>query len=98
MSLSIQQRKYLRGLAHSLHPLVTVADKGVSPGILKELASTISHHELVKVRLTAPDRATKATWLAQLLTQSGAELVQQIGHVATLYKRNSDAPKIALPK
>jgi RNA-binding protein len=98
MPLSLDQRRFLRGLSHSLHPIVMVGEKGLSVAVLKELEIALSAHELVKIRLSAPDRETKTLWLGELIGASKSELVQQIGHIATLYRRNQKDPKLPLPK
>jgi RNA-binding protein len=95
--LSNTQRRYLRGLTHSLHPIVMIAENGVSSAIQKELEIALNAHELVKVRISAPDRETKTLWLGELIGASGAELIQQIGHIATLYRKSKE-PKLILPK
>jgi RNA-binding protein len=98
MPLSLPQRRFLRGLSHSLHPLVMIAEKGVSTNVIKELDVGLSAHELVKVRISAPDRETKTLWLGELMGATRSELVQQIGHIATLYRKNAKEPKLPLPK
>jgi RNA-binding protein len=98
MNLTPNQKRYLRGIAHHLHPLVTLADKGPSDNVLKELEVALLAHELVKVRITAPDRETFALWLERLLEASAARLVQKIGHVATLYRRHPTEAKLSLPR
>jgi len=98
MALSSSQIRYLRGLAHPLKPLLLLGGKGVTAGLLKELEQALDDHELIKVRLTGDDRAARAADLAKLVESSRAETVQTIGHVAVLYRRNSDNPQVALPK
>lgn len=98
MSLTSSQTRYLRGLAHPLKPVLLLGGKGVTAAVLKELEQALDDHELIKVRLTGDDRDARATELAQLVESSRADTVQTIGHVAVLYRRNSDKPRIALPK
>jgi len=97
MALTNTQRRYLRGLSHDLHPLVTIAERGLAPSVIKEIESALMHHELIKVRISAADRDSKATLIDSLLEQTGAELVQKIGHIASLYRPNDEAPKIEIP-
>ncbi|MGH8191622.1 MAG: ribosome assembly RNA-binding protein YhbY [Rhodanobacteraceae bacterium] len=96
--LTPSQTRYLRGLAHPLKPVLLLGGKGVTPGVLKELHQALDDHELIKVKLTGDDRAARAGVVGQLLESSGAEPVQTIGHIAVLYRRNDDQPKIALPR
>jgi RNA-binding protein len=96
MSLSASQRRYLRGLAHDLKPVIQLGNKGVTPTLLTELDLSLSHHELIKVKIPAEDRADFAVVAQQLAESSQAELVQTIGRTAVYYRRNADEPKPAL--
>ncbi|MGN6788268.1 MAG: ribosome assembly RNA-binding protein YhbY [Rhodanobacteraceae bacterium] len=98
MSLSSSQIRYLRGLAHPLKPVLLLGGKGVTMGVLKELDQALDDHELIKVKLTGDDRAARAADLAKLVESSGAETVQTIGHIAVLYRRNGEKPRVALPR
>lgn len=97
MSLSEKQSKFLRGLGHQLKPVIIVGDAGLSESLLKEFASTIQHHELIKVRVRAGDRETRDAIIQELCEKQSANLVTRIGNVALLYRRNSEKPKIPLP-
>ena len=96
MSLNESQRKILRGLAHDLKPVVMVAGGGASEGVLRELDQALSHHELLKVRVRVGDRELRDELISRLCASTGAELVQRIGNVATLFRRNPEKPKIVL--
>lgn len=98
MALTSSQTRYLRGLAHPLKPVLLLGGKGVTAGVLQELEQALDDHELIKVRLTGDDRAARAAELTKLVESSQAEAVQTIGHIAVLYRRNSEKPQIALPR
>jgi len=98
MSLSSSQKRYLRGLAHGLNPVIQVGNKGVTPALIKELGNALDQHELVKVKIAGEDRDVRTEQVDALAEQSGAEVVQRIGHVACYFRRNNEEPKIALPK
>ena len=98
MALTSSQIRYLRGLAHPLKPLIQLGGRGVTPALLRELGVALDDHELVKVRLAGADRSERERQLADVLDGSGAELVQRVGHVASLYRRNADEPRLALPR
>lgn len=97
MPLSSFQKRYLRGLAHSLHPLVMLGQKGVTAALIGELTLALDHHELVKLRLSGADREQRKAQVDEISSRSGAELVQTIGHTATLWRRNEKEPKLPLP-
>ena len=98
MSLKPSQKRYLRGLAHALKPVILIGNKGITDAVVSEFSLALDHHELVKVKLASDDRVARAAQVTALGAAGNAELVQSIGKVACFYRRNADAPKIALPK
>jgi len=95
--LSEKQKRYLRGLAHSLKPVVMVGQSGLSEAVLVELGLALDAHELVKVKVRTGDRNERSGLIDTLVEATGAELVQTIGQMAVLFRRNTEKPKIALP-
>jgi RNA-binding protein len=98
MPLTSSQKRYLRGLAHTLKPVIMVGNKGVSDALLAEFSIALDDHELIKVKLAGDDREERAAQIGKLAEAGHAELVQTIGKVACFYRRNADKPKLALPK
>ena len=98
MTISPSQKRYLRGLAHSLSPVILLGQKGVSPSLIAELKLALDHHELLKVRLSGADKEERAAQLGALVEASGAEIVQLIGHTASLWQRNEKEPRLPLPR
>ncbi len=97
MDLTEAQKRYLRGLAHKLKPVIMVGGAGLSDSLLKEFEATINHHELVKVRFRVPDRDRRDKLIDQLCRHGSAHLVTRTGHTAVLYRLNPDKTKIRLP-
>lgn len=93
MSLSESQKKQLRGLGHRLNPVILVGDAGLSESLLRELDSSLDHHELLKVRVRAGDRGVRDAIIDELCRSARAELVQRIGNVALVYRQNPDKKK-----
>lgn len=98
MVLSTSQNRYLRGLAHDQRALILLGAKGATAAVVKELDLALSQHELVKVKLSGGSKDERQLQLEALATGTQAETVHQIGHVAVLFRRNIDEPKIALPR
>jgi RNA-binding protein len=98
MLLSSNQKRYLRGIAHGLYPVVMVGQKGVTPSLLKELDGALAHHELVKVKLSDADREDRADTVEVLREASKSTLVHTIGRIACFYRRNPRQPRIELPR
>jgi len=97
VSLKESQKRHLRGLGHKLKPLIIVGNNGISENLIEETRTTLAHHELIKVRVNAMDRDDRDTMIAEICQQCGAELIQRIGHVAIIFRRNPDKPKIEIP-
>ena len=97
-TLTEPQRKFLRGLAHPLKPLIRVGNAGLSEALLNELDLQLEHHELLKVRVAAPSREERDSAIAELAERSRSALVTRIGNVAVFYRPHSDQPRIELPR
>jgi RNA-binding protein len=93
MPLIATQKKNLRGQAHHLKPLVTVAGKGLSESVIAEINRALNDHELIKVKLRA-DRDIRKQWTEDIVGQCQAELIQTIGQVASFYRRHPEKPVI----
>ena len=92
------QKKYLRKLGHQLKPVIFIGNSGLSESVLTELSSTINHHELIKVKIKASNRIIRDQIVDEICKKISTQLVTQIGGIALIYKRNSENPKIKLPK
>jgi len=89
-------RRYLRAMAHALKPVVRLGQQGLTDAVSKELDGALSHHELVKVKLSVSDKQARLDQVVALCEAVKAECVQQIGHTATLYRPNLEKPVIDL--
>lgn len=87
MTLTNDQKKYLRGIGHGLKPIVTVAGNGLSENVLAELNRALDDHELIKVKFVFEDRNDKKAVMADVCAQTHAHLVQTIGHIALIYRK-----------
>jgi RNA-binding protein len=97
MALTDGQRRHLRGLAHHLKPVVLMGQQGLKDTVLAEIDGALTHHELVKVKVAAEDRDDRARIIEAIVASTGADLVQTIGHMAVLFRRNPKKPRVALP-
>ncbi|MBW2241527.1 MAG: ribosome assembly RNA-binding protein YhbY [Deltaproteobacteria bacterium] len=90
------QRKWLRGQAHALRPIVQVGGSGLSQAVLSAVDQALLAHELIKVRLVQPEDKKAAA--QELAERSGAELCGLVGHTVILYRPHPEEPKLELPK
>lgn len=86
-NLTTAQKKFLRGVAHNLNPMIMIGANGVNEGVLKELESTLQHHELLKIKLASSDRNERKTIIASLLNQTNATLVHSIGKTCVIFRQ-----------
>ncbi len=94
MELTNPQKKKLKGLAHDLHPLVTIGQKGLKESIHDEIETTLSFHQLIKVKVIADDREQRNNIIKLLTEKHQATLLQTIGHIAVFYRRNKDKANV----
>jgi RNA-binding protein len=97
MAVNDKQKRYLKGLAHSLKPVVMLGDKGLTENVLNEIDNALSHHELIKVRVSGQERAERLEMLNSIAEQTSSDLVLVIGHIGGFY-RPAKEPVIQLPK
>ncbi|GBL03287.1 ribosome assembly RNA-binding protein YhbY [Glaciecola sp. KUL10] len=97
MNLSNKQKQYLKGLAHSLKPVVQLGGNGLTEGVLAEIENALSFHELIKVKVPTDDREEKEMIMDAIVGETKSLKVQAIGHILVIY-RTSDEKKITIPK
>ena len=93
-----QQTKHLKSLCHALDPVVRIGQKGVTDAVLSELEIALAHHELIKIKVSLGDRNDRRAAIAKLAQASSGIVVQQVGQVAVLFRRNHEKPVIVFPK
>lgn len=97
MPLSNNQTRHLRGLAHTLKPVVMVGQHGLKDSIMTEVEIALDAHELIKLKISVGDRDARDEIIRRIVDQSRAELVQRIGNTAILFRRNTEKPKVVVP-
>lgn len=97
LSLTDRQRRHLRGLAHTLKPVVRLGNAGMTEPVAQETARALEDHELIKVKAPGGDRHARDVLFAELSRRTGSMLVHRIGNVAVLYRPRRDLPKIVIP-
>ncbi len=87
MTLNKTIKKQYRAIGHTLHPIVAVAQKGLSETIKLEIERALTDHELIKIKLSATDRDAKKELEQAICVEFKAECVQSIGHIMLLYRK-----------
>ena len=91
--LNSKQKKFLKGLGHSLSPVVSIGKDGLGEKIIKATVLELSRHELIKIKVGKSSPASKQETADLLLPQSESSLVQIIGNTILLYKKNPKLDK-----
>lgn len=96
--LTNAQRKYLRKLAHHLHPVTQVGKQGVTEHVMAKINQELEAHELIKIRFIG-FQDQKQELAGNLAERLDAVLVGMIGHIALLYRQhpNHERRRIQLP-
>ena len=97
MSLTNKQKKFLKGLAHPLKPVVLLGANGLTEGVIAEIEQALEHHELIKIKVPEEDKELRQQIMATIVQHTDAEQVQIIGKTQILYKQ-AEEPQIKLPR
>jgi len=87
------KKTHLLKSAHKINPVVYIAQKGITETVQSEVEAALKAHALIKVKFAGYDKTEKLKLSTILCENSKAELVQLIGHVATLYRQKPKATK-----
>ena len=85
-------RKYLRGLAHRLKPVVYVGKTGLTPSVLAAIDEALEHHELIKIRFQG-FKDQKREFAETIAQDSRSEVVGTVGHIVIFYRQQPDPEK-----
>ena len=86
MLTSNTKKKHYRSIGHKLKPVVTVAQKGFTENIRKEIDRALTEHELVKVKLLTSERSGKKKLSNEICLDLHAECIQSVGNIILLYR------------
>lgn len=86
------EKKKLKALAHALNPVVMIGQAGLTDAVIKEINVALDAHELIKVKIRA-ERDDRRAISEQIISATQAELVQSIGQIAVLYRKNPNLKK-----
>lgn len=94
--LNAKQKSQLKGRANILKPLYQIGKKELSNSALEMLSKALTAHELIKIQVLKAVDAPIMEIALDLASNLHAEVIQVIGRVVVLYRRNPDKPKIEL--
>ena len=83
-------KRRLRARAHALKVVIIVGAAGVTVNVIAAVDQALQDHGLIKIRINAADRKERRGVMDQICRDTGAELIQTVGHVAVLYREPKD--------
>lgn len=90
--LSGAEKKFLRGLAHNLNPIIQIGKTGIEGKVLSHIDLILEDHELIKIRFNEFKEEKKE--LASVIAErTKSDLVGMIGNIAILYREHPDKEK-----
>ncbi|MES2502928.1 MAG: ribosome assembly RNA-binding protein YhbY [Pseudomonadota bacterium] len=101
MKLSTKQIAHLRGLAHSLSPVVMIGNNGLTDNVIKEVELNLNAHELIKIQVAGDDRETRKAMYVEICAKTNAIAVHHIGKQLVVYRKSDtikESAKVVIPK
>lgn len=85
-TLTARERAHLKARAHALSPIVHIGQAGLTDAVVSELERTLLAHELIKVRVDAPNRDDREALGTEAASRVDAAAVQRVGKVLVLWR------------
>ena len=82
------QKRWLKQQVHHLKPVVSLGQAGLTEPVLAEIELALDHHELIKVKIAAGDRALRDEFIATIASRTQADLIDRIGNMAAFFRAN----------
>ena len=98
MALSKNQVKFLRAKCHDLKAVILMGQKGLTEEVLNELDNALTHHELVKIKLSIDDREQRKRMIDEICAKTRSQKIQAIGKTVSVFRVNTDKAVIELPR
>jgi RNA-binding protein len=101
VKLNSKQIAHLRGLAHSLSPVVMIGNNGLTENVIKEIELNLSAHELIKIQVAGDDRDARKAMYMEICTKTAATAVHHIGKQLVVYRASEtikEKAKVVIPK
>jgi RNA-binding protein len=83
-----QQKRWLKKQVHHLKPVVSLGQAGLTEAVLAEIELALDHHELIKVKIAAGDRALRDAFIAAIASRTQADPIDRIGNTAAFFRAN----------
>jgi RNA-binding protein len=86
IELSPTQRRDLRARAHSLNPVVSISENGLTESVMKEIEVCLKAHELIKIRVYGDGSELREEYLTKICQELDCAPVQHIGKLLVVWR------------
>ena len=97
ITLGGKQKRFLRAMATGLDPLFQVGKAGITENLIAQVETALEARELIKLRVLPNAGKPVEEVAGKIAVETGAELIQVVGHNFVLFRRSKKKPKIELP-
>lgn len=95
--LTSKQRAYLKSISNKLSPVFQIGKSGVSAAQISQIDDYLRVHEIMKIRVLDNSLYSAKEASFEIAETIEADVVQVIGSIGILYKKNEKEPVIKLP-
>ena len=96
--LTGKQKTYLKGLAHTMQPIIQIGKNGINEMLVKTIEDALEARELIKVSVLQNCMEEPKTLAMDIAEVLEAEVVRVIGKTIVFYKQSRKKKQIILPK
>ncbi len=96
--LTQHEKRQLKALASTLKTRYQLGKNEISETVLSMFDKALTAHELIKIDVMKSVDESLMTLALDLSSHLNAEIVQVLGRVIILFRRNKENPKIVLKK
>ena len=96
--LNKSQLKFLQHLSQNYKAVVQIGKNGLTDSTFHSIAENLKANELVKIRILNNCGLEAKPIGREIADYFDADFISALGNTFVIYKRNSERPKIDLPK
>lgn len=92
--LNSKQRANLRKYAHTLDAIFQIGKGGIEDALVNQVDDALRARELIKIKVLTETSSVSSREAADILSEAtNSEVIQVIGGIFVLYRRNPEKPK-----
>ena len=92
MELTSKQRRYLRGKAHHLKPVIIIGKIEFNQSVINTVDNALKSHELIKIKFNHY-KDIKKEIINKINNKIQSHPIGFIGNIAIIFRQNSDLDK-----